>query len=520
MLARVMSLLAFVALTACDHDHPHPHAKPGEEEEKTAQITVWGERFEIFLEHKPILVNRPTEFITHVTDLKSLHPRREGKVEFVLKPTGGPEIVHVEQAPRRPGIYNPKLKFPEAGEWTFALRIPVDGAPVTEVLPHLHVYKTAEDAGKGHGHDHEAPEGISFLKEQQWRVLTKTEPVGKRKLAERVRVPAVVAARPGGRAAVTPPVPGRILAHGEKGLPSLGDRVEAGQTLALVQPPFSDHAARLVEAQAEAARAKLTLDHAELVLARVKKLAEGGARTERELQEADFAVKSAKASHEAALALKAAYERAGAVTLQGGSPALELRSPITGVVIALRAALGEHVGSEKPVFIVLDASKVHLEARIPETDLARLGEGKAALVELPGTRGTFASLEGKARRVFLGPEVDPATRTVPLLFEVDNKEGALRVGSVLTLHLETARSEDALAVPASAVVEEEARPIAFVQLSGETFEKRYLKLGLKDGGWIQVLEGLAEGERVVTKEAMALRLASVSGVIPAHGHAH
>ena len=62
--------------------------------------------------------------------------------------------------------------------------------------------------------------------------------------------------------------------------------------------------------------------------------------------------------------------------------------------------------------------------------------------------------------------------------------------------------------------------MAFVQVSGETFQKRELTLGIRDGTWVQVLSGVAEGERVVTKGAMAIRLASASSVIPAHGHAH
>ena len=509
MFPRWVSLFGLLALAACDHDHPHPHPEP--EEEKTGQVTVWGERFEIFLEHKRVVVDVPTAFVTHVTDLKTLEPRRKDKVVFVLRQGDAAPIEHTEPEPKRAGIYLPELKFPRAGEWTVALRIPVDGQDSVVELPKFTVYASQEEAKRAP--EPEAPEGVSFLKEQQWRVLAKTEPVGKRKLVERVRVPAVVAARPGFRAAVVPPVAGRLIG---KSLPSLGDRVQAGQVLALVQPPFSELSTRLVEAKAEAVRAKLALDQAEIVLARVKKLAESGARTERELQEAEFAAKGAKASHEAALALKDAYERSGAVTLDGGSPALELRSPIAGMVVEVRAALGEHVGTEKAVFQVLDASKVHLEARVPEADLPRVGAGTASLVEL--ARGSPRPLE--ARRVFLAPEVDPATRTVALLFETENPDGALRIGSALTLHLETSRSEDALAVPASAVVEEDARPIAFVQISGETFEKRYLRLGLKEGSWIQVLEGLAEGERVVVKEAMAVRLASVSNVIPAHGHAH
>jgi cobalt-zinc-cadmium efflux system membrane fusion protein len=91
---------------------------------------------------------------------------------------------------------------------------------------------------------------------------------------------------------------------------------------------------------------------------------------------------------------------------------------------------------------------------------------------------------------------------------------------MLNLYIETQHTEDGVAIPDSAIVEEGGQPVAFVQVSGETFQKRELTLGIRDGNWVQVLSGVTEGERVVTKGAMAIRLASASSVIPAHGHAH
>jgi multidrug efflux pump subunit AcrA (membrane-fusion protein) len=122
--------------------------------------------------------------------------------------------------------------------------------------------------------------------------------------------------------------------------------------------------------------------------------------------------------------------------------------------------------------------------------------------------------------VFLSPQVNTATRTVALVYEADNHDGRFRVGQQLTLHVETAHAEDALAVPNSAIVEEGGQPVCFVQVSGETFQKRELTLGIHDGNLVQVLRGVREGERVVTKGAMAIRLAAASNVIPTHGHAH
>jgi multidrug efflux pump subunit AcrA (membrane-fusion protein) len=116
--------------------------------------------------------------------------------------------------------------------------------------------------------------------------------------------------------------------------------------------------------------------------------------------------------------------------------------------------------------------------------------------------------------------VNETTRTVPLLYEVANRDGRFRVGQNLTLQVETDRTIDAIAVPESALVEEDGQLIAFVQLSGETFEKRDVRTGIRDSGWVEVLAGLEADERVVTFGAYAIRLSSVSGVIPAHGHAH
>jgi multidrug efflux pump subunit AcrA (membrane-fusion protein) len=62
--------------------------------------------------------------------------------------------------------------------------------------------------------------------------------------------------------------------------------------------------------------------------------------------------------------------------------------------------------------------------------------------------------------------------------------------------------------------------VAYVMVEDEAFERRPLRLGLRSHGWVEVLEGVAAGERVVAKGAYEVRLASASGAVPAHGHAH
>jgi multidrug efflux pump subunit AcrA (membrane-fusion protein) len=190
---------------------------------------------------------------------------------------------------------------------------------------------------------------------------------------------------------------------------------------------------------------------------------------------------------------------------------------VTGVA----AAIGEHVTPDRAILTILDPGRVHIEAKVPEALIGRIASPERAAYELIHTPGEVHPMgtEGSGRWIHSGPEVDPVTRSVPLVYEVENRSGLLRIGLALDVHLETGRAEEVLAIPEAALVDE-GSPVAYVQVSGEMFEKRYLDLGLRDGGFAEVRSGLAENERVVTRRAHALRLASMSGAIAGHGHAH
>ncbi len=143
--------------------------------EGNSQITVWSERIEIFLEHPLIAVNESVEFVTHVSDLVTLEPRRQGPVTFMLRFGSDSPIEHIEPKPARDGIYVPELTFPRAGDWVVSVVVPVDGKDHVVDLPPVKVYASHEEL-----HNAPAPEeieGISFLKEQQWKIPTRTEPV-------------------------------------------------------------------------------------------------------------------------------------------------------------------------------------------------------------------------------------------------------------------------------------------------------------------------------------------------------
>lgn len=428
--------LVAAALVGCDRGQAH-HAHDGHdhrEEEKTRQVTVWGERFEVFLEHPPIVAGRPVKLVTHVTEIASGEARREGPVTFRLRLGADAPTEHAVEAPARPGIYIPEIAFPKAGDWRVSLVVPFPGGTSEVDLGLFPVH--ADEAAAKSAEVPEAPEGISFLEEQQWRIRARIEVVGTRRVVERLKLPGVVKERSGARAFVTPTVSGRLLAPPGGVLPRIGDRVKAGQILAIVQPPFSEFAARIVEAEAEVLRTQAALELAKVELDRNRGLHASGALPESEVQKAESAVRSARASYDAAMSVQRAYHGSGAVFVHEGCscpakecpglPAFELRAPIAGVVTRVGASLGEVVftaegattsgRADRGVFEVLDPSVVLVEARIHEADLARLGREMRGWYELPGD-GDIRPIGGGdgAVPVFVGTEVDAATRTVPIV---------------------------------------------------------------------------------------------------------
>jgi RND family efflux transporter MFP subunit len=501
--------------------HSHDSHGGHEDEPKTAQITFWADRHELFIEHRLVVAGSPTRFVTHVTDLRTFEPRTEGPIRFVLRLGQEPPIEHLEKAPSRAGIYEPSLVFPKPGDWDVSVVIPGESGESVVVLPKLRVYPDAHEVE--HAEVPPAPEGISFLKEQQWKLKLGTSTPSKRHLIERVELPARTMPKPGLSATVIAPISGQLLAPPEGSLPLPGQKVEPGQLLALIQPVFSDAAARIAEAESELARSKVAAEQAEAVFNRVRKLAAAEAKSERELQEAAAAFATAKTRYEAAVALQSTYRKAGvgAASRSDGLPAIELRAPIGGVINSVGAGLGEPLAAERTLLTILNPDTLWIEAPVPETLVSRLSAGKGASYELPGIRGQFHDVSaGGGKLVFAGLQVDPATKTIPLIYEVNNAEGRLRVGQSLIVHVETANAAEALAIPDTAVVDEDGKPVVFVQVSGETFEKRSIVPGIRDGNWLQVLDGLKEGEHVVVQQAYAVRLASVSSAIPAHGHVH
>ena len=241
-----------------------------------------------------------------------------------------------------------------------------------------------------------------------------------------------------------------------------------------------------------------------------------GAAPEKRLDEARSVEEQAKARSAAAEASLAQYNAARAGGAADGEGSFVIRAPVSGVIARRDAATGANVAAGTVLFRVVDASQVHVVGHIPEGDAARARLAGAAEIEIAGQPDRIPA----GRLVSTGKVLDLQSRTLPITFALDNRALGLPVGQATFLHLLMDPTPSRPVVPAVAVVDDAGRPIVFVQRAGETFERRAVTLGPRSGDRVQVTEGLKPGDRVVTKGAYLVRLASLSTSVPAHGHVH
>ena len=568
-LLMIPAVIAFGALAGCGQtsrsQHGHDHSGADHEELDPISVTVFTDKVQLFMEYPHLVKGEPARFLAHLTVMETGEPIRSGSLHFKLTDAAGATRKVVVDAPKRDGLFIPEWTFDTAQVYTLELLLVSPQADDRIAVGELIVHATDHDAAHvaETSTDVDPPNLVPFLLEQQWKIGTLYEKAAKRTLVHRLPIPGQIVAPQGASAVVSPPVAGRLLPPPDGRLPHVGDYVEAGQVLAMVEPPLpvtdvaqlSANRAWLQTLEMELAQRELEidtkgmevdrsliqsaahLDFAKRAMGRATRLNEQGVGTEQKYDEAQQDLRFAEAEHEGAKALKRSYERArqrltqlrsraavGRTDTIATNPSLQmpLRAPISGKIVSVHHIQGEHLDSHQEVFRIVNTEHVWIDASISEFDLAELLDNPGATMELPSYPGRSFDILGSAggRLVNIGTVIEPATRTVSVVFELPNPDGLFRVGMFADVYLQTRVVTEAVAIPEDAVLMDNGRPICFVLIDGETFQRRELELGVRDSGFFEVKSGVENDERVVTKGAYLIKLAALSPESFSHGHAH
>lgn len=328
----------------------------------------------------------------------------------------------------------------------------------------------------------------------------KTQPAKREALATSVDLPGEIIGNPDRTAHVSARVQGRI----DRVLFREGERVKEGQLLAVIRAPaLGELRSTYLSASARASAARANAE-------RLQALAEGRLAAAHELLVAQTEATALEAEARAAAEKLSAIGMPVPKASSTASSLLELRSPISGTVVARDAVVGQPVDADRTIATIVDVSEVWFVARAFEHTLSRVRVGARAEIELnahPGER--FSGTIG-----YVAPRIDPTARTVVARIALENRDGMLRLGLFGTARIESEGKDaqaPALVVPRDAIAEIAGRKVVFVKQNDGDFEVHDLELGASAPGKVEVLSGLDEGEEVVTGGVFTLKSAVLRG---------
>jgi membrane fusion protein (multidrug efflux system) len=261
-----------------------------------------------------------------------------------------------------------------------------------------------------------------------------------------------------------------------------GQKVEAGDVLVTLDA--QERRADIEQAAAEINRAAALRNEIAKRLERAQALRRTGSGTEAQVEDLTAQVKTL----ESAVASAEAQKKAAEARLEDQI----IRAPFAGRVGTRSVSLGAYVSPGTRITSLDDLSRVRLDFAVPERLLGRLEEGQT----VNAISAAYAGRVFKGSVTTIDPRVEQATRTVRLMAEFDNPDEALRPGMFLSVTLEVTTKNDAVLIPEEAIVSEGLRQIVY-PVKDNKVERRVIKIGQRQNGKAEVVEGLEPGETIV-----------------------
>jgi len=294
------------------------------------------------------------------------------------------------------------------------------------------------------------------------------------------------------------PYAGRII----QAFAQLGDEIEKGKALFTIDSPD------LVQAESTLIAAAGVYELTSAALTRAKGLFETQGIAEKDLQQAMSDQQTAEGALKAARDAVRVFGKSDAqideiVAQRKIDPALVVPCPISGRVTARNAQPGLFVqpGSPPAPYAVADLSTMWMLADVTESDIPMFRLGQSVRVKVLA----LPEREFEAKVTNIGATVDPTTRTVLVRSEIRDPKHELRSGMFATYVINVEAPVKGIAVPLAGIVREgDGTMTAWVTTDGHHFTRRIVKVGLQEGGFDQILEGLQAGEQVVTDGAVFL----------------
>lgn len=474
-------------------------------------VTAWGERYEVFAETAALVAGQVATSNAHVTVLSGFTPLREGAVSLVLRGSNGVEQVFRQQKPKRDGIYPVDARPASEGTFDLVFRIESPAGPEDVAAGRVRVGSSTAPGGRVE-EEGAAADGVSFLKEQQWRTDFATAWVREGALAESVEGSARVRPSRGGEVILTATADASVAASP---WPYTGLEAAEGAVLFRLRPRIAGRS--VPELQSDAAALESEVGVARARVERLTELLRVEATSQAELERAQAALAGAEARLASARAGVAGASQAAASA--EAATDVPVRAPWAGQVAEVFVSPGQTVAAGAALGRLVKPRPLWVAVALRPADAARVRAPEGLILGRPGQQAALQIGRSELRFVSRAPEVDPRTASVDVILEVDRSASELPLGSALEAEIVLSGERRGVVVPLSAILDDSGASVAYVQLDGEAFARREVRV-LRRLGTEALVEGLRPGERLVLQGAGAIRRSSLLSAGAPEGHVH
>jgi len=364
-----------------------------------------------------------------------------------------------------------------------------------------------EPPGRGLGRVLKNSALLELSQEERKAIDVKSVKIGRRPMRNQLRAMGKVLAPQTKKAIVSYAFPARISdIHA-----NIGDWVEPGQKLVTLQSEEVGKArAEFFKAQADFELAKRNLEREKNLFDRGVGAQKNLLTTEAEFKVAEVGMNAAeKKLHVLGFTEEMVQELEKAHQI---NPIISLYAPIGGKVIASSAVRGAMVDQNTEILIIMDPTVLWVEAEIYERDIAKIKIGQEVEVSVPA----YPEEVFPGKISYICDVLKEDSRTITVRTEIRNKEFKLKPGMFSDMTILLNHPDVVLTVPETAVLDDRDRKIVFVSVA-QGFRLQDVKVGIKEGGYWEILEGLTEGDEVVTAGNYQLKSKLYEEILRASG---
>lgn len=494
-------LTSFIALAIAGCNQNPGSETHAESEEVKFQYTAYSQDFELFAEADPFVVGQTANVLSHFSHLPEFTPISGGAITIKLI-VNGKTVEQTVESTSRKGIYSFDINPEVSGNGTLEYLLETDAGNYTVTVPGVMVFTGIQEATDAAGENTVSRTNTTvFTKEQSWKIEFATGYPERKSFGQVIKTTAQIQSAQGDEVLVTARA-GGVVSLPANGLTE-GINVSDGQALLTIKGSGlaeNNSAVRYAEAQNNFEKARADYERAKI-------LAKDKIVPEKQLLEVKTQYENARSVYEN---LNQNFSAAGQT----------VRSPINGFVKQLFVTNGQYVEAGQPLTLISQNKSLLLRAEVQQKYARDLLSVATATIRTVEDNKTYTLEELNGKILSVGKTTTADNYLIPVTLQINNV-GRFVPGSFVELFLKTVSNSQALTIPIPAVLEEQGNFFVFTQVTPELFEKREIKMGATDGINVEIISGLTEVDRIVTKGAILVKLSQATGTLDAHsGHVH